>query len=191
MRPNRYQILLVLVVGAALGAAAHSLLSSKLPRAVAQESTSPANLSDVVKEIKSIADKVPDQSHAMQDVSYHFANLWFAGQHENWDLAHFYWSETRSHLRWAARIIPIRKDNAGREVDVQTILQAFENGVLKTLEDSINAKNPTTFDANYRATLEGCYACHKAADKPFLRPQVPEHPETPIINFDPQADWPK
>ena len=27
---------------------------------------------------------LPDQSHAMVDVGYHFANLWFAADKENW-----------------------------------------------------------------------------------------------------------
>ena len=72
-------------------------------------------------EIETIKGKLPDQAHAMQDVGYHFSNLWFAGQKEHWDLANFYWSETRSHLRWAIRIIPLRKDNAGNDVDVQSV----------------------------------------------------------------------
>jgi hypothetical protein len=29
-----------------------------------------------------------------------------------------------------------------------------------------------------------------AADKPYLRPRVPDAPETRAINFDPNADWP-
>src|SRR5437867_2659829 len=40
---------------------------------------------------------------------------------------------------------------------------------------------------SYRRTLEGCYSCHKAADKPYLRPRIPEQPESRIINFDPAA----
>src|SRR3954467_15295973 len=47
-----------------------------------------------VARLKSIA---TDQSHTMADVSYHFSNLWFAGQAENWPLAQFYSDETHSH----------------------------------------------------------------------------------------------
>src|SRR5438093_6912557 len=54
-------------------------------------------------EVNRLKGIVPDQSHAMKDVAYHFGNLWFAGQKTNWPLAEFYWSETRSHLRWAVR----------------------------------------------------------------------------------------
>ena len=35
-----------------------------------------------------------------------------------------------------------------------------------------------------------CYSCHKAADKPYLRPRVPTEPASRIMNFDPKADWP-
>jgi hypothetical protein len=167
------------------------VLSPLRRAAVAQPTTPAPDLQGVAREIETIKGKLPDQAHAMQDVGYHFSNLWFAGQHQHWELANFYWLETRSHLRWAARIIPMRKDNAGNDVDVQVILEAFENGPLTKLEEAIAAKNGAEFESNYRSTLEGCYACHKAADKPFIRPQIPSQPETPIINFDPHADWPR
>lgn len=157
----------------------------------AEEQNTRPTLEQLAAEIETIKGKLPDQAHAMQDVGYHFTNLWFAGQKGHWDLANFYWSETRSHLRWAVRIIPKRKDNAGREVDLQAILQAFENTPLKELEDSIKAKDSMAFKNAYRFTLETCYACHKASDKPFIHPQMPDEPEVHIINFDPKADWPK
>ncbi|MDE2507185.1 MAG: hypothetical protein KGM43_08250, partial [Planctomycetota bacterium] len=54
-------------------------------------------------EVKALRDLIPDQAHIMADVGYHFTNLWFAGDAENWPLADFYLSETKSHLRWAVR----------------------------------------------------------------------------------------
>jgi len=87
--------------------------------------------------------------------------------------------------------MPKRKDKAGQQIDLGAILQSVENSPLKDLEQAIKAKDGGAFDRAYRATLDGCYSCHKASDKPFLRPRVPATPETPIINFDPQADWPK
>jgi len=150
-----------------------------------------ARIEAIKAEIEAIKEKLPDQAHVMHDVDYHFANLWFAGEKEHWKLANFYWSETRSHLRWAVRIIPKRKDDAGQLIDLEAILQAFENTPLKQLQDAIAAKDKQAFVKSYKFTLETCYACHKAADKPFLRPQIPSQPETHIINFDPLADSPK
>jgi hypothetical protein len=127
----------------------------------------------------------------MQDVGYHFTNLWFAGKQEHWELAKFYCAETKSHMRWAVRIIPVRKDLAGQEIYLDRILGAMESTPLKQLEDAIAAKDAAGFDKSYRFTMETCYACHKAADKPFLRPQIPSHPEGQIIGFRPKADWPR
>jgi len=147
-----------------------------------------ANLQAELERLKGI---VPDQAHAMQDVDYHFTNLWFAANQSNWPLAHFYFNETRSHLRWAVRIIPVRKDNAGQEIKLQDILQAVENSPLKQVEDAIKAKDREKFVAAYEFTLTTCYSCHKAAEKPYLRPRIPDHPASAIINFDPNAAWPK
>jgi hypothetical protein len=41
------------------------------------------------------------------------------------------------------------------------------------------------FSNAYRDTLSGCYACHQASEKPFLRPRVPEAPEGRMIDFSP------
>jgi hypothetical protein len=180
--------LLTLFTGVCIGVAVHAVLFPSMPLAIAQLSN-PQQAP--VTELEAIKGKLPDQSHVMQDVSYHFSNLWFAGKHENWDLANFYWSETRSHLHWAVRIIPVRKDNAGVEVKLEEILQGMENGPLKQLGEAIAAHNHSAFEKTYRTTMETCYGCHKAAAKPFLRLQIPAQPESPIINFDPNADLPR
>jgi hypothetical protein len=145
---------------------------------------------ELAARVKALEDLLPSQSHMMADVGEHFANLWFAGEAENWPLAEFYLNETRSHLHWAVRRIPVRKDNQGHDIKLAEILTAFENGMLAPLKSSIDGKNKADFQKHYRDSLTGCYSCHKAADKPFLRPQVPVQPASPIVNFDPKATWP-
>lgn len=128
----------------------------------------------------------------MEDVGYHFANLWFAAGQKNWPLADFYLAETRSHLRWAVRIRPVRQTKAG-EVDLQGILDAVDNteGVmLSAIKSAIEQKDHTAFTNAYRQTIEGCYACHTASEKPFIRPQIPTALAEHIINLDPEATWP-
>lgn len=142
-------------------------------------------------DVEILKDKAPDQSHAMTDVDYHFSNLWFAAHAANWPLADFYWKESLSHLKWAVRIIPIRKDSAGRRIKLREILEAIEKSPFTQVGKTIEAKDVSAFEKAYRHTLEGCYACHKAADKPFLRPRIPARPASGMINFDPNADWPK
>lgn len=150
-----------------------------------------AEIARLKAEVDRLKNVVPDQSHAMSDVGYHYANLWFAGQRKNWALAQFYLDETRSHLKWAVRIIPIRKDPAGREVDLNAIREAVDGTFLADVHKAIGNKDVAAFTNAYRLTLEGCYSCHKASGKPYLRPQIPDEPGVGIINFDPGAKWPQ
>jgi hypothetical protein len=149
-----------------------------------------AQIAQLKAEINDLKGRVPDQSHVMKDVGYHFANLWFAAEAKNWPLAKFYLDETRSHLRWAVRIIPVRKTKAG-EVDLRGILQAVDGTFLTAVDKAVQAHDSSQFQSAYKQSLEGCYACHKASEKPYLRPQIPKEPETRIINFDPGASWPE
>jgi hypothetical protein len=141
-------------------------------------------------DLQTLSERSPDQSHAMADVGYHFANLWFAADKQNWPLANHYLSETRSHLRWAVRIHPVRQTKAG-EVDLKGILDAVDNSFLTEIGTAITNKDSAKFKIAYRQTIEGCYACHKACEKPFLRPQVPNAASVSILNFDPNATWPE
>jgi cytochrome c553 len=145
---------------------------------------------DLAAQVKALKELVPDQAHIMADVGYQFTNLWFAGEAQNWPLADFYLAETRSHLRWAVRAKPIRKDNAGRDINLPGILDAFENSQLTQLKQAVDRKDRAAFEAVYKESLTMCYSCHKASDKPYLRPQIPAKPEAGIINFNPKADWP-
>jgi len=142
-------------------------------------------------EIKRLHDVAPDQAHAMMSAAYHFNNLWFAAKADNWPLAEFYWNETRSHLRWAVRAIPVRKTSAKQDVDLRAILEALENSPLKQLQEAIKLKDHDKLESAYKFTIEGCYACHKASEKPYLRPRIPDRQAEPTINFDPNAGWPR
>ena len=162
--------------------------TSKTHAAEISEDQQVAALQTEVNRLKSIA---TDQSHAMADVGYHFANLWFAGEKKNWPMAKFYFDETRSHLNWAVRVIPIRKDPAGNDIDLKAILQALDATLMKKIGESIEAKNSQQFAARYKDMIEGCYSCHKASGKPYLRPQIPVTPPQSILNYDPDAKWPE
>lgn len=173
-----------------------AILTSTSRPVTAQTTPAPAtppvpDVASLQAEIERLKQVVPDQAHAMMDVDYHFSNLWFAANQGNWPLAQFYWNETRSHLRWAVRIIPVRKDNAGKDVKLQDILQSLENSPLKQLEESIQLKDREKFVAAYEFTLTSCYSCHKASDKPYLRLRIPEHPASTMMNLDPHAAWPQ
>ncbi len=172
---------------AVLTAIAACAPGAMLPAPAAAQSPARDDLEARVKALEAL---IPDQAHIMADVGEHFTNLWFAGRAENWPLADFYLAETKSHLRWAVRRIPIRKDNEGRDINLANILEAFENSQLTQLKQAVDRKDRAAFETVYKESLTVCYSCHKAADKPYLRPQVPAEPASRIMNFDPRADWP-
>jgi hypothetical protein len=145
----------------------------------------PSAQADAELDIPTISGRLASQSHAMMDVGYHFTNLWFAADKENWPLASYYLGETRSHLKWAVRMHPVRKTKAGADVDLNGILDAVDKSFLTELGKTIENKDLAGFKTVYRQSLEGCYACHQACEKPFLRPQVPNAPSVSIIDFDP------
>ncbi|MGH7463312.1 MAG: hypothetical protein ACREMA_20075 [Longimicrobiales bacterium] len=145
-----------------------------------------AEIMQLKAEIEQLKGRTPDQSHVMKDVGYHFANLWFAGQQQNWPLATFYLTETRSHLQWAVRIIPVRKTQAG-ELDLHPILDGMDRTLLTDLQKAIDERERDRFTSAYTRVREGCYACHQAAEKPYLRPHIPAQPEVQIMHFDPDA----
>ena len=145
----------------------------------ARASTGPADL----ERLKTL---VPSQSHTMQDVGFHWTNLWFAGRQGNWPLARFYFDEAHQHIQWTIQIRPIRKDPEGRDVDLTSIFQAVDSSLFAAVKIAIEQKNGAQFETAYKNSLDGCYSCHKSSGKPYLRPIVPTAPAQTIIDFSPQ-----
>jgi hypothetical protein len=138
-----------------------------------------------------LSERLPDQSHAMEDAGYHFENLWFAGDKQNWPLASYYLRKTQAYLNLAVQIKPIRKTESGAEVNLKGIWDAVNNSFLTEVGKAIEDKDPVKFKTAYRQTIEGCIACHTACEKSYLRVQVPSAPSVTIINFNPSATGPE
>ena len=182
----------LMIAGAAAWTAIVLLGSFEVKHAAAQaQGAAEPDVAALKAEIETLKRLVPSQSHAMADVDYQFSNLWFAGKNANWPLAEFYLNETRSHLNWAVRIRPVRKLSSGAALDLRPMLQGVEGSSLAQLRTAIEKADPKAFEAAYRQTITECYACHKLAEKPYLRPQIPESPASRMINMHPNADWPQ
>jgi hypothetical protein len=174
------------------GPASIGVVQADAPRDPKPTADQKSEIEQLQVHIKKLQELVPDQAAVMSHLAYHFSNLWFAASEENWPLADFYLSETRSNLKWAVRVKPKRKDPEGKEtVDILTIAEAVDNSQLTQLKKAIADKDKRTFVKVYNDTLSACYACHKASFKPYLRPQVPKAPEVRVINFDPKAKEPQ
>jgi len=186
-RPARANLALAccLALAAVVAAVSFQTTAQVQPAAVAVQSGT-NEIAALKAEIEQLKGKLPDQAHVMKDVGYHFANLWFAAQKKNWPLADFYWAETRSHMRWAVRIIPVRKDPQGKDIHLQEILDPIEKTTLEEIRKAIGEKDSQRFVTAYKQMLDSCYACHLASGKSFLTLQIPQQPEAPIIRFEPE-----
>jgi hypothetical protein len=182
---SRFGVLLAALVGAVLllGGASEFLFE---PQARAQEMTAPkpSGVTAAPMDRQTLNDRLPDQSHAMQDAGYHFENLWFAGDRQNWPLASYYLRKTQSYLELAVRIKPVRKTQAG-DVNLKGILDAVNNGLLAQVDQAITNKDVAHFRTAYRQTIEGCNACHSACERSYIRLQLPTAPSATIIHFNP------
>ena len=153
--------------------------------AQAPSTTSQPDVAELKAEIDALKTMLPSQSHSMVDVEFQFANLWFAGKNQNWPLATFYLNETRSHLNWTVRLRPVRKLSNGGDLDLRPILKGVEDGGLASIKASIDKRDEGGFETAYKQMLAQCTACHEAAEKPFLRPQVPSAPPSALIDMKP------
>jgi hypothetical protein len=168
----------VLVAGAVFG----TLLWGRLGPDIARAAPTDARAAD------SQVDSADLQARlAMVMADYHTANLWFAGKAENWPLADYYWMEVQSHMELSARADP----SGRREAKLQQILKAIEDAPTMQVDEAISKRDLRAFGTAYRNLLVGCYNCHKAAGKPYLRPRMPVPPSSSIINVNPKAIWPR
>ncbi|MEP7313068.1 MAG: hypothetical protein ABI859_10830 [Pseudomonadota bacterium] len=136
-------------------------------------------------EVEQLRALLPGQAHAMVDVDYNFANLWFASAKHNWPLATFYLNETRSRIGWTVRLRPIRKLGAGQDLDLRPLQAAIEQTGLAQIKTALENHDNKAFVVAYRTTMGQCHACHVASEKPYLQPHIPEHPASQMIDMTP------
>jgi hypothetical protein len=180
MKPSPSSI--VATVAVLLAATMTVLQSQSVPSPSAPDAAK--ELAALRAEVEILKAKACDQSHVMKDVAYHFSNLWFAGNGANWPLAKFYSDETRAHLKWAVRVIPVRKISTG-DFDLRVMLDGLDKTAFTAVQDAIAAQDKTKFTAAFTGAVAACTSCHIAAEKPFLRVRVPEQPEARAIDFGP------
>lgn len=140
---------------------------------------------DLMKRMEHLESLAPGQGTLMSQVGYHFGNLWFAMDLENWPLAAFYLHECRETLGQAVDAKPVRKLSTGEDLNIKGIAEALDNTQFADLEKAIAAKEKAKAQATYRDAMIVCHSCHQAAEMPFLRLQIPDKPPSTSIGFDP------
>src|SRR5215468_8192809 len=152
--------LLVFVCGALIGGLAVWKLpalgqtAGKDPADAAKADAAKIDLSALNNDVARLKSIVPSNSHIMEDVSFHYSNLWFAGQKKNWPLAMFYYNETRNHIRWLITKSPTTKTPDGEVVNLQGIFDGIDTSSLPMLKKSIDDKSSDEFTAAYKIMME-------------------------------------
>ena len=187
----RFGFLRLLTCTLVVGGALACQQANPAPAAAPSDDAAAKELAAMKADIQTLKDKAPSASVAMADVSFHWTNLWFAGQAKNWPLANYYYSEARNHVRWLIRINPMPKGPDGMPVDLKGIFDAIDTSTFAAVKAAIDKKDSAQFPVAYKASLESCYSCHKSVGRPYLRPQIPKTVPQTIMNLDPTATWPQ
>jgi len=149
-------------------------------------------MQEVPQELAALRQLIPTNSTIMMDVQWHWTNLWWAARKRNWPLAQYYFTESRGHIQQLVRKNPtLRNQVDGTDVDLKGIFDGIDTSSLAMVKASIEMKEITVFDRNYKLMLESCYACHKSVGRPYIRPQVPTAQVQAIVNMDTTAAWPQ
>lgn len=146
----------------------------------------PPDVASLKQEIEDLKRLLPGQAHVMSDVDHHYGNLWFAARAKNWPLATFHMNESRFRIAWAVRIRPVRPLPGGSEIDLRPMQTHIEQSAFTELKAAIDKHDVKAFEAAYRKGLGECFDCHKAIDKPFLRPEVPRSRGASVIAVEPE-----
>ena len=158
------------------------LLGAVAGTAASQEDPAESELESLRQQVEQLSElAVRTQSHVMVDVEQHIANLWFAAQNAQWDLAAFYMREADSHLGWTVRIRPMRSVRGGGSVDLRPFQQAIKQSGFAALGAAIESRDISAFETAYTQTLAQCYACHQAAGLGYLHPHIPDRPPSPLM----------
>jgi len=78
---------------------------------------------------------------------------------------------------------PMRRLSSSQELDLRPILEGIEASGLADIRQAVAAKDATAFEPSYRQMMSQCLGCHVAAEKPFLRPRIPQTPATHMIDL--------
>lgn len=113
----------------------------------------------------------PATSTVMMEYNHRFADLWYAVQAQNWDLAKYEVKEMGKVQAVAENTRPKRA--AG--------LQSFKKSSLDVLAADVEKKDKAAFEATYDKAIASCNACH-AIDTKFVKVQRPT--QAPVSNID-------
>jgi hypothetical protein len=121
--------------------------------------------------------------HAMMtELQFRHANLWFAGDAENWPLAAHQVHELEELLESTAEYHPEYKG-----VRVGELLTAMTDTSVAALDAAVNARDAAAYRTAFDDLTERCNACHTVAERGYLVIQRPRVPPLDNLRYAPET----
>jgi hypothetical protein len=119
----------------------------------------------------------------MTELQFRHANLWFAGEAENWPLAAHQVHELEELLERTAAFHPVYRD-----VPVGELLEAITASAVAALEASVEAGDAVAFRAAFDDLTLRCNTCHTATGRDAIVIQRPTAPPLTNLRYAPAAE---
>ncbi|MFZ5467287.1 MAG: hypothetical protein ACOZAI_08515 [Pseudomonadota bacterium] len=115
----------------------------------------------------------PGLGVVMHEMGYRFANIYWAANGGNWDLAQYQLKE----LREAQDVGKVTRPQRA------PMLAAYDESHLVPLSEAIGKKDITQFNRRFTTAMQGCNACHTALGFGYIRYRVPQEPREELLDF--------
>lgn len=125
--------------------------------------------------IADVAALLPGAGDVMVVVSRVYANLWFAAEGGNWDLASFYYRRAHSLLRNLSQTRPKYAEQ----------IRDFQSDFLDPVGAACLAQDWTGFEAAYAAAVDRANQLHVETGYPYIRWIRPAEAPDPALDFGP------
>lgn len=161
--------------GVAMGLA---LVAAGLAGAALLRTMSPAGAG--AEEAHEGAHAEPHLGETMTRVQGLFADLYFAGQGQNWELAGYLLHELEE--TFAEVPVILREENG---VPLKPLVDVVLGTTIPALEEAAAAKDYTRFLNRYMDAVSTCNACHAQTGHGYLAVKVPDAPHTRVLEWKP------
>lgn len=121
-------------------------------------------------QLKSIENQFGGFDQAMVETGYRYQELYWAGQDQNWDYAEYQLNNMKKTLDHGLERRPKRAESA----------DSFMNHALPEMQEAIEKKDPTSFNAGFDAMTINCNSCHLKEKVPFIRIKKPVNRASPV-----------
>jgi hypothetical protein len=123
----------------------------------------------------------PGLHSLMQQVQLRHAQLWFAGEAGNWELADYQAHELEELLEQIQELHP---EYDGRSV--AELLEQLLQPAVERVESAIDTRQPAEFAAAFDDMTTQCNACHAATDRRAIVIQRPTTRPLDNLRYEPQ-----